>query len=164
MKKKTAWIIGIVVAVVAVGAVAWAMLSGALSVSWNGFGSKYANVASVCGGDLIDTYNKASNYEERNGENEPPTVDIEGLKGIASQIKGVNGYENDPTCQAMLFWIAVESKEAGPAEQALAKIKELHDLNAFPDNNLRTTVALFNYDAALEYVKNPPEPATGIVE
>ena len=160
MKKKST-IIVIIIAVLLIGAAAWLVASGKLTVTWNGFGA--TSRANVCNAAFIEDYNKASNYEYRDGPDQRPRVDTEGLKEIANRIKATDGYNLDPTCQVMLFWIAAGEKDANAAKSALTAIKDLNQKQAYPNNNLRTSVALSEYDAALEYVVNPPQTPTGIV-
>lgn len=157
MKKRTALAIGGLIVFVIIGAVAWVILSGMLVITWNGFNTRYSSVQNVCGSDIVEEYNKASSYEYRGDDATEPTMDVTALNNVTIKIKERSGYSEDPTCQVMLFWNAYENNEIDQADQALKKLKDLHEMRAFPDNNLSTSVPFYQYEESLEYIKNLPE-------
>lgn len=161
MKKNTITIIIVsLVAVLLVGSIVWALVSGKLTLAWDGFGVRFSTAKVVCGSDMIATYNEASEYKYRDGFNFAPGMDVEAMKKIVADIKTHNGYEADPTCQAMIFWTAVETKDELVAKTALSAIKDLHEKHSFPNNSLRTTASLIDYDLALEYLSTTQQDGT----
>lgn len=152
-KKRTVGTVILVLAlVVIVAAAAWALISGKLSIAWNGFGAQYSTNKVVCDSGFVTEYNKAMEYTYPTGTEPDPSIDVAALKNIIERVKASGGYEADPTCQVMLYWAAIELDDKAAAEQALPAIKELHAKRQFPDNNLRTAVPLFEYEQALEYL------------
>lgn len=151
-KKPVVAILLILVAVLLAGAVTWAVLTNKLVVVWNGSGTPGSLAVNVCDSTLVDEYNKVTEYTRPDGAEVPPSIDVEGLRKVVERIEASSGYESDPTCQVMLFWAAIADKDHATADGILPVIKDLHAKRIFPDNNLRTTVPLFEYDAALEYI------------
>jgi len=161
MKKKTITIIiSALVAVLLVGAIAWSLVSGSLSLAWNGFGGQFSTTKVVCDEKVVEAYNKATEYTYPMQADAMPTMDIEALNKTVADVKTRAGHENDPTCQVMIFWAAIEAKEVDVAHQALDALKELHEKRNFPNNNLRTAVPLFEYDTALEFIATSSDETT----
>ena len=139
----------IVVGVLLVGGVLWLVLSGKLVVIWNGAAVQYAAASNVCGDDVVTAYNSATEYTYREGLDEGPMIDTEGLAAVVDTVKSRSGYEADPTCQVIIFWDAIQHNDASAAQSALDALNLLHDQRIFPDNNLRTAIPLFEYETAI---------------
>jgi len=107
--------------------------------------------ATVCDSDIVSLYNQAARYEIR-GNADQPTIDETGLKTLSDEIVGKDGYQEDPTCQTILFWTAVNAKNYDAAKTAYEAIKALHADGRFANTNLRTTTALFEYESVLDTV------------
>lgn len=103
------------------------------------------STAVVCDSSIVDKYNTAMYYEERNGSTQP-TIDEAGVRNLVSEIKGKKGYDTDATCQSILFWVAIYNKDASAARTAYDAVKSLHDKRIFADSNLRSNEALFTYE------------------
>lgn len=116
-----------------------------------------ANAAVVCDTAVVATYNEASNYEYRGTAEDGPSKDSETLQALQRDIRDKAGYESDPTCQVIIFWAAIDAGNEQVASEALAALKTQHEVRRFPDNNLRTSTPLFEYDAALEYISGDQE-------
>jgi hypothetical protein len=156
MKKKRI-IAGIVIILVLgiIGAGAWLFMSGRLV--WVG-SPVVANASqSLCGTDKVNTYNDAMYLLVRDGGDEA-TLDTEGLATLKKDIMNTGGYENDATCQTMLFWMAVNDGDYEVAVAAKTKLLDLHKAGYFADSNIRGNDALFTYDAVLFPLS--PEAAT----
>jgi hypothetical protein len=144
--KKILTIILVVIILAAAGAVTWLFMSGRLA--WVDPNTKAVTVKAVCGTDIVNKYNDASVFIARNGSSER-TVDEEGLKSLKTTIVGKDGYKDDPTCQAMLFWISFRNKDYEGAKAAYTAVRALHDKGLFADSNLRSNDALFTYEDVL---------------
>lgn len=102
----------------------------------------------VCDSGTVDTYNAAMLLDKRGGSDEY-TFDEAGLKSLQTSIRAKDGYKDDPTCQTMLFWIAVKDEDYEAGKVAYQNVKRLYDQRIFADSNLRTDQPLFSYEAAL---------------
>lgn len=98
----------------------------------------------VCGADVLDTYNAAMFYALREGSSDL-TIDEKSLNNLVVEIKSKTGYKNDPTCQTILFWTAVQNDDYPAAKDAYESIKTLHDQGIFADSNIRSNQPLFTY-------------------
>jgi len=145
MKKITVIII-IVIILAAAGAVAWLFMSGKLA--WVDNTTKPAVAKVVCGNDIVDKYNDASLLLGRNGESKL-TVDTEGIKEVKTAILAKDGNKEDPTCQAILFWIGYRETDYEATKTAYEAVRKLHDQNIFPNNNIRGNEPLFTYAQVL---------------
>lgn len=152
MKKGVIVLLGVVVALLAATVV--------VLLVWRdeiGGNKAQANAAAVCDTAIVATYNKASNYEYRGTAEDGPSKDSETLQTLQRDIRDKAGYESDPTCQVIIFWAAIDAGDEQVASEALTALKTLHEDREFPDNNLRTSTPLFEYDAALEYISGNEE-------
>ena len=131
-----------VVALLSVG-VGWLFSSGRLV--YVSPGSQVAISSAVCGSDVVDTYNAAAYYVKR-GNSETPTMDEDGLKKLATDIKAKNNYADDATCQTILFWLAVHNKDAQAADTAYQAVNKLHTKRIFADSNIRSNEPIFMYE------------------
>ncbi len=135
------------VGVLIVAALIWLIASGQVIISWKN-GTSQSSASSVCKTDTVDSYNKAAYYQVREGS-ELPTADEASLKKITSDIKAKNGYDSDPTCQAILFWNAILASDYEGAKKAHEIVKDLHGRGIFADSNIRNNAPLFEYESAL---------------
>lgn len=106
-------------------------------------GSQSSSV--VCDTDIVDKYNAAMYFEPRNGSNKL-SIDEEGIKSLAIEIKNKTDFRTDPTCQTILFWIAVHDDDYQSANKAYEEIKTLHSKHIFADSNIRSQEPLFTYE------------------
>ena len=106
------------------------------------------NSSLVCGADTVDRYNDAMFYAVREGSSDL-TIDGESLNNLVVEIKNKVGYKNDPTCQTILFWTAVQNDDYSAAKDAYDSIKTMHDRGAFADSNIRSNQPLFTYESYL---------------
>lgn len=155
-KKRTAGIIIIITLIVtAVGAIAWMFWAGYLV--YVAPGTQRTVSVAVCDSSTVSRYNDVMILAARNGSTEL-TYDEEGIKSVKSEIEGLEGNKDDPTCQAMLFWIGIQNNSYEDARTAAARVQALHDEGKFPDNNIRANDALFTYESVLFPLS--PEAAT----
>ena len=160
-KAKIATIITITLLVLGVLALAYLLASGRLAIVMKDPAEKLGSTrAIVCDSAMVDKYNTASFLQVRQGE-EAPSMDIDGLKKLSENIKQQNLYEADPTCQAILFWTAVITKDVATAERSHAELVKLHDDQQFVDNNLSGDQSLKNYNAQLDILKMPTGEGDG---
>lgn len=107
-----------------------------------------STVPNVCDASIIDRYNAAMYYEPR-GESEEMGLDEEGIRKLATDIKTKSDYAADPTCQVLLFLMAVHNKDEKEAKDTYEAVKAFHGKRLFPDNNIRSSPALFEYESLL---------------
>lgn len=143
MNKKKVFLVVVIVVAVIIAVCAWLLASNRVTVSWHGW--KPANQTSrVCGAETVSTYNQAMYVTKRKGYKDE-SIDLKAVNNLAKDIQGRAGYKNDPTCQTILFWTAVQHGDYNAASQAYDVLARLNDENKFPDNNLRNGGALFQY-------------------
>lgn len=145
MKKKSMGIVILTALLLIIGVVVWLVISGRLVVALKDPSSQYLAIPNVCGSDIVDQYNSATDYKFRDDSAKLPTIDKDGLANIASQIRDKKGYESDPTCQVMLFWAAFDVKDNEAAKRAYDSLQTLRNKRIFSDNNLRTSAGLLEY-------------------
>lgn len=150
MSKKIVTGITVAVVILLIGCMAWLFLSGQVRVLW---GKSNESVV-VCGTGVVDTYNAAMHYQTRTGSS-GPALDEEGLKKLAVDIKSKPGYESDPTCQSMLFWMAIHDRNYTAATSAYDAVKKLHDKRIFADSNIRDNGPSYTYDSVLQGISSP---------
>jgi len=141
--KKLAIIVSVVLLLV-VGAAVGLFVSG--KVAWVGPDTKVVTAKIVCGPELVSKYNDAMYVTFRNNE-KLPSLDVEGIKNIKTEIKAKAGYEKDPTCQSMLYLIAIYEEDYEGSKLAYETVKKLHDQGLYADNNIRNNPPLFMYEA-----------------
>ena len=139
---KKIFLIGITSAAL-IATVSWLCISG--HVVWVA-SPGLVGVKAVCGDDIIDGFNKATQYERRAGPGSVPTLDKQAIKQLAQKVKTLPGFEADPTCQEILYWTAMEAGDKAAAKDALALLKQMNTQGRYPNNNLRTAVPLFEYE------------------
>jgi len=98
----------------------------------------------VCGDVLINKYNAAMSFQER-GNSTEATLDTAALNELKKDIPTKEGYATDPTCQTMLFWIAVQDVDAATAQTALTALNKLHDEGKYVDSNLANNAPLSTF-------------------
>ena len=107
----------------------------------------------VCGKEMVERYNTAFNYTDR-GEGKGIAVDNEELNRISSEVESSNGFNDDPTCQSMVFWIAINSRDHDKASKTYEVLSKMHDDGKYADSNLRTNIPFFLYDSQLESIRS----------
>jgi hypothetical protein len=95
----------------------------------------------VCGDDTVSTYNAASMLKIR-APNADLTPDLNGLSKLDTEIRLKSGFDNDPTCQTILFWNAIINNDVAKAAVALTAIEKLHDSHHYADSNLENTTSI----------------------
>ena len=153
--KKIVTITAIAILVAAIGVIAWLFASERLVFANPNAGVGAVAPKPVCDTNLVAKYNDAMFFIGREGSDEP-TLDEEGIQAVKKEITSKNNYKTDPTCQTVLFWIAVHESDYEAAKTAYEAVKELHNKNHFADSNIRANAALFTYEATVESLL--PEP------
>lgn len=113
----------------------------------------------VCDTAIVDKYNEVSIFKERSGSSEL-TLDEEGIKAVKADINQLAGNENDPTCQSILFLIAIYEDDYETAKATYEKVKSLHEKRLFADSNLLGNQALSAYEGVV-YSLSPEGRASG---
>lgn len=143
MAKKTIVISSIVVVTTLLGGgIWWLFSSGRLVYSANP--SSSVSRTEVCDDSIVDRYNEVSRYVVKN-PGDQPTYDEEGLAKLADDIRAKDRYKSDPTCQAILFFVAVRNDKYEDANATYQSLLELHKQGAYANSNIRSNEPLFNY-------------------
>ncbi len=145
MNKKITTIV-IVIVLIAAAAVVWLFMSGRLV--WTDPNTKAVVVKAVCDKALVGEYNQATQIIGREGSS-TPTIDTEALKKIKDEILAKDGYKTDPTCNAMLFWIAIRDQDYEAGKAAYEAVRSLSDQGRFANSNIRGDEPLFTYEEVL---------------
>ncbi len=111
--------------------------------------SKNARASAVCGDTVINKYNSAMNYQVR-GNDTNPTLDGPGLNELEKDIPTKAGYATDPTCQTILFWIAIQHTDVTKAQTALTALNSLHDQGKYVDSNLANNAPLSTFQDTID--------------
>lgn len=105
----------------------------------------------VCGDAIISKYNAAMNYKVRS-TNADPTLDTKGLSELEKAIPAKTGYADDPTCQTILFWVAIQNNDKTKAQAALTALNKLHDEYKYVDSNLANNAPLSTFKDTLNTI------------
>lgn len=146
--------IAILLLVISVGAALFAT-GKVVFVNRDSDGTVISTGPNICGADIVNRYNDAMYYGPR-GESNDLALDDQGIQKLIADIKAKQNYETDPTCQALLFTMAVYNKDLNAARQSFEAVKTLHAKHLYPDNNIRSAVALFEYESLIDSI-SPPE-------
>jgi len=144
--KKIAVIVSIVGVLAIVGAVTWLFVSG--KVVWAGSTTYVGTTKIVCDNELVRKFNDSMFYVIR-GADTTATIDTEGLKNIKTDIKGKEGYAADPSCQTILYLIAVYEEDYEGSKAAYEAVNDLYDKNLFANSNIRGNQPLFMYESSV---------------
>lgn len=140
VKKKVAIVSSIGVGVLVIGAIiTWLFVSGRVTLVINQSDETVKGpVVLVCGDETIKAFNEASTGYPTD---DPMTsaIDTAALVKVADAVKKKSNYKQDPTCQTILFWTAVQERKYEEAKAAKAAVDALQKDGHFANNNLRTT-------------------------
>lgn len=158
MAKVIAIILGIIVAVL-VGLGVWGFVSGKVVVAGvNGVAAGDDSYI-VCDDDLILKYNDAMYMIPREGAAEP-SMDKAALTEIKNTINSTEGSKSDPSCQAMLFWIAIYEQDHAAGKSAMDIVESLHKQHIYANSNIRSNEALFVYEGSLYSISEEAQRTT----
>jgi hypothetical protein len=91
----------------------------------------------VCGNDIVEKYNNASLPEPKiSGEY---AMDQETLNSLVAEIQNKAYYQQDATCQTILYWVALFDNNANGAKNAYDGVRNLYNMGLYADSNIRTT-------------------------
>lgn len=151
-------IITVIILIFIAVVVALLVLSGRLV--WTGGGMNALSARSVCNNDIVNKYNDAMFMINRQGAS-TPSIDEDGVKQLETTIKDTQGYEDDATCQTLLFWIAMYHGDYELAKSAHVGVKSLHSKGVFANNNIRGNQALFSYEKLLNGISPEAKAKAG---
>lgn len=155
-------VVAVLAAIIVVGAgtVAGLFMTGRLA--WSNPNTNVVDAyTAVCDTEIVDTYNDVMIYKEREGT-EGISLDEAGVKSLEQQVRGLADNQNDPTCQSMLFWIAVYNEDYEKAKTAYENVKRLHEKRLFADSNLTGNQALSTYEGAVYTLSPEGQSSEGI--
>lgn len=163
MKKTITVIITVIILLGLAGAVVWLFMSGKLV--WVGNDNKQivsSTSAIICNDETVTKYNSAMTMMVRGNDSAEYTIDEKGVDALNADIKTRSGYENDPTCQTILFWTAVYHQQYDPAKTANDKIQELHAKHIYADSNIQGNAPVSTYEGVLKSIsaETNQKPAT----
>lgn len=165
-KKRTAiwkWVsivLGTIIVAAAVG-----LATGLASLSIKGFGSVGSGQKQVCSNEVVSRYNTAAEYKDTTTENGVITFDESAVRQIIGEVKELSYFENDATCQAIIFLAAINLKDFEAAKSAAESVKELHGKGMYANSNIRENPSLHLYDswlASINPLSDTQEPADDI--
>lgn len=117
-----------------------------VSVSVNFLNGSQAVGSVACGNSLVEKYNQAFTYTERDGT---IGLDSAAVDSVRNEVKSVDNSQNDATCQAMRFWLAIQAGDHSDASEAYNRVTELHQQGVFANSNLINNTPLSTYKPAL---------------
>ena len=156
MKKRTVGIgVAATIVLVLIGAVVWWLFETGRLVYTAHPDTAPGKYAVVCDEAIVERYNEVSALAEREGSS-VPVVDMAALSTLLDEIKAKPGAENDPTCQTIFFWAAVERDDYKSAKVAYEVIVELRNQRVFADSALRSHQPLPSYLMFLNSLSGAP--------
>lgn len=94
----------------------------------------------VCGDDIVEKYNDASLSEPKiSGEY---AMDKEALSNLVTEIQDKAYYQQDPTCQTILYWVALFDSDTNGIKNAYNEVRNLYNKGLYANSNIRTTQSL----------------------
>jgi hypothetical protein len=158
---KRIFIVFTVVLVLGVATAIGLIVAGKLTVSWGGEKVQVASTRIVCDDPVVKEYNRAAMYQIE-ADDSVPTRDSAAVAKLVEDVRGREGYQDDPTCQTILFWEAINDNNYAEGKNILATLQSLHDKHLYPDNNLYNAQGFSGYSSGLESI-NPEksQPAPG---
>lgn len=118
-------------------------------------GTPTRSVVAVCGDAIISKYNDAMNYKIRDSGT-TSKLDEVGLNNLEKEVTAKSAYAQDPTCQTILFWIAVQHSDGNKAQAALASLNTLHSGGKYVDSNLNNNAPLSTFKNIVDYLTAGP--------
>jgi hypothetical protein len=107
--------------------------------------------STVCDTNIVDKFNSdSSKYYQLSGGSSNLVINKQPIKDLVADIKSKSNFENDPTCQAIIFWAAVQDDNYKSAKSAYDQLTSLHNRRIFADSNLRGAQPLFTYKDTLK--------------
>lgn len=119
------WIILIILIIFGI-IVSFLFLSGRLAYNIDGV------YGTVCTEPIISSFNT-----EIQGKDGSHTPDISALNTLEATIKSRDNYSQDPTCQTILFTIALQNNNTASAKVAYDQIILLHSQHKYSDPTLQ---------------------------
>lgn len=114
-----------------------------------------SEIVSVCDESIVDKYNGATLYSIRQ-EGSEASIDKTGIDSLLVSIKSISGYQDDPTCQTILFWEAIRIDDYDSALSAYESISAQHDKGIFAKDNIRGDQSFSDYQRYLDSLSNSP--------
>lgn len=154
--------VGVAVVIIAAlaGATLWLFVSGKV-VFVDSDAEVTDSYTAVCDTDIVDRYNEAMIFTERDDSGEL-SLDEAALRTLQNEISRTAETDNDPTCQTILFWIAVSNENYENAKTAYEKVKALHEKRLFADSNLIGNQALSAYEGVVYTLSPEGQESEGI--
>lgn len=150
-KKKVAIVSSIGVGVLVIGAIiTWLFVSGRVTLVINQSDETVKGpVVLVCGDETIKAFNEASTGYPTD---DPMTsaIDTAALVKAADAVKKKSNYKQDPTCQTILFWTAVQERRYEEAKEAKKVVDALYADGHFANSKLRVTAPLQDWQLLID--------------
>jgi hypothetical protein len=123
------------------------IMVGYVAVAWKQPQQKVVLVNTVCGDNIVATYNKVSDIRP-NGDSF--SIDEAGLKSLIADIKSKKNYQDDATCQTIVLAAAIHYQDYNAAKVAYNAVKALHDKHIYVDSNLNAGGSLSAYEGFVQ--------------
>ena len=114
--------------------------------------------AAVCTDEDVDRYSLAATYTLREGFDEPGPDTTE-LNALRDEVVQKEGYQEDPTCQQLIFQVALFNDDYDAASAAYDAQLRFHEEGRFPNNNILGTGALYQQENYLQGLTGYDGPA-----
>lgn len=135
MVKNIAITVSIIIALLLGFGVWWLFDSGRLIYSNDPARAGGSEVALVCNDEIVTSYSEAATFTARD-DDEDPSIDMDTLNALVVDIKKREGYKDDPSCQSILFQVAVLNDDYDEAKLAHEALVSLHEKGRYPNNNI----------------------------
>lgn len=153
MAKRRVLAIGLTgLGVLVIGGIVWSLVSGYVTISFGEVNRQSVSErTTVCGTDIVNRYNEIT-WLPISDDPAASRIDEEALGNISKDIIAAKDYEQDPTCQTILFWIAIDQGNHVDAQKAYTAVKGLHENNVFASNNIRGNAPLYDWEGEVQRI------------
>lgn len=155
MTKKAVFTIGSIgVVLIAIGIIAWLLVSGRVALVVNQQNDDEVKIVKgsavlVCGDKVVNAFNEATTgYPTEDPMTSAIRVDV--LTEVADDVKKKANYEQDPTCQTIIFWSAIHGKKYEEAKEAKKVVDALYADGHFANSKLRVTAPLQDWQSLID--------------
>lgn len=144
----------IVAVLIVVGLITWLFLSGQVALVINKPNDDETKVvkgtvALVCGETTVNAFNEATTgYPTADPMTSAIKVDV--LAEVAENVKKKANYQQDPTCQTILFWTAAHERKFEEAKDAKKATDALYADGHFANSKLRVTAPLQDWQLMVD--------------
>jgi hypothetical protein len=112
----------------------------------------------VCGNDIVERYNDATLFKPTTGGGY--AMNMKDLNSLTTEIQNRAYYQQDPTCQTILFWDALYDDDVSRAKIASDEVRNLYNKGLYVNSDVLNPISL----SAMEETVNEMFTAAGTEE